>query len=84
MSGELARDVGLSAGSKISRVMKCALVGLQQEICTRFRRSSDVNFKQNCKEVEDPCVQVQVSRKSFPVAEHVHVLKSTICMLRKI
>ena len=45
MPGELARDVGLSAESEISRVMKSVLDRLQQEICTRFTRLSDLNFK---------------------------------------
>ena len=36
MPGELSSDVGLSAGSEISRVMKSVLGRLQQEISTRF------------------------------------------------
>lgn len=45
MPGELATDVGLSTESEISPVMKSILDRLQQEICTRFTRLSDLNFK---------------------------------------
>ena len=45
MPGVLSSDVGLSAGSEISRVMKSVLGRLQQEISTRFTWLRDLNSK---------------------------------------
>ena len=42
---ELSSDVGLSAESEISRVMKSVLDRLQQEISTRFTRLRNLNSK---------------------------------------
>lgn len=45
MLGEMARDVGITAKSKISSVMKSVIGCLQQKICTPFRRLSDFYLK---------------------------------------
>ena len=45
MSGELARDEGLSAEQEIMRVMESTLDRFQQEMVKRFTRLKELNAK---------------------------------------
>ncbi|GBO30417.1 hypothetical protein AVEN_2163-1 [Araneus ventricosus] len=45
MTGELARDAGLSAEEEIDSILKSVLDAIQEEIKSRFTRMNDLNSK---------------------------------------